>query len=643
MSPDWRCTYRLQLGSDLDFRRARELVPYLRALGVSHLYLSPSLQAAPGSTHGYDVVDPTRVSEELGGEGAFRELCSAGLGVLLDVVPNHMAIGDENPFWADEELRARFFDWDPETDWHRRFFTIDDLAGVRVEDPDVFSATHAKVLQLVGEGLVDGLRIDHPDGLANPREYLERLRGAGVGHVWVEKILEPGERLRDWPVEGTTGYEFANDVTALFVDPAGEETLTQLYEELTGERRPYGELAHAAKLEEARDDFRREFERLRSLVDRPDLEEAAAAMEVYRTYVEPAAGRVAPEDREALEPLPEDLRRLLLLDEPTPPEFVVRFQQTTGPVVAKGVEDTVLYRWLRLTALNEVGGSPDRFSLAVDEFHRANVERAERFPRHLLATQTHDTKRSGDVRARIGALAGFADEWAEHARAWRCLDDPNENYLLLQTLVGTWPIEPERIKAYMEKALREAGVNTGWVEPNEAHEQAVRAGIACFYERMPEDFEEFVRRVAEEGRRVSLAQTLLKLTVPGVPDIYQGDELECLNLVDPDNRRPVDWEARRRALADPPPKMRLIRQVLDLRRRRADVFAGAYQPWDVGPDACVFERGEGEVFVAVALNRRGLQLDFGSSERLRDVLCDEARTSGFGPSWADGIAVLERA
>src|SRR3954453_18085176 len=258
--PDLRATYRLQLSPDFGFAAARELLPYLRELGVSHLYLSPSLQARAGSGHGYDVVDPTRISDDLGGETEFRAMCTAahdaGLGVILDVVPNHMAASaEENQFWRDRELRARFFDWDPESGWYRRFFDVGELAGVRVEDPEVFEATHAKVLELVGDGLVDGLRIDHPDGLASPREYLERLRARGVDRVGVEKILEPGEPLRDWPVEGTTGYEFANDVTALFVDPAGEQPMTELYAEVTGERRAFAEVAHEAKLEVARTTF----------------------------------------------------------------------------------------------------------------------------------------------------------------------------------------------------------------------------------------------------------------------------------------------------------------------------------------------------------------------------------------------------
>jgi (1->4)-alpha-D-glucan 1-alpha-D-glucosylmutase len=610
---DFRATYRLQLTPEFGFAAARGVVPYLRELGISHLYLSPVLQASSGSTHGYDVVDPTRVSAELGGEEALRALCSAGLGVILDVVPNHMAASDENPYWRDPSLRARYFDYDPESGWYRRFFTIDELAGVRVEDPEVLAATHAKVLELIDDGLVQGLRVDHPDGLADPRGYLERLRGP----VWVEKILEPGEALRDWPVEGTTGYEFANDVTALFVDPAGEEPLTALYEELTGEARPFGEVAHEAKLELARTDFRREFRKLRELLDRPGLEDAAASLAVYRTYVEPWSGRVEDADRTALAHLPEDLRRVLLLEERGHDEFVTRFQQTTGPVMAKGVEDTAFYRWFRLTALNDVGGNPDRFSLSVDEFHRGNLEREARFPNRLLATQTHDTKRSGDVRARIVALAATADEWAAAVRGWRRLEDPQEDYLLWQTLVGAWPIERERLQAFMGKALREAKRNTNWIEPDEGHERRVRKAIAGVYEEPPPGFEALAVRVAEAGRRISLGMTLLKLTSPGVPDIYQGDELESLNLVDPDNRRPVDFELRGRLLrGERPAKLDLIQRALALRGRRE---LGRYEPLEAGPEGIAFRRGED---VVVALGLRGpvrLRLPAG---RWRDVLTD---------------------
>jgi (1->4)-alpha-D-glucan 1-alpha-D-glucosylmutase len=265
--------------------------------------------------------------------------------------------------------------------------------------------------------------------------------------------------------------------------------------------------------------------------------------------------------------------------------------------MAKGVEDTAFYRWFRLTALNDVGGNPDRFSLSVDAFHEANLERDARFPNHLLATQTHDTKRSGDVRARIAALAGMADEWADHVRRWRRLEDPNEDYLFWQTLVGAWPIERERVEGYMEKALREAKLTTSWVEPDEGHEGRVRAAIRALYDDPPARFEGFARRVAEAGRRISLAMTLLKLTAPGVPDIYQGDELECLSLVDPDNRRPVDFELRRRLLASSPQpaKLRLIREALALRARRE---LGAYEPMDAPPEICAFRRGDGVVVAA---------------------------------------------
>jgi (1->4)-alpha-D-glucan 1-alpha-D-glucosylmutase len=610
----FRCTYRLQLTPELNFRRVREVVlPYARELGVSHLYLSPVLQARHESTHGYDVVDPTRVSDELGGEEELRSLCEAtrgaGLGTILDVVPNHMATSeDENPFWRDLETRAKFFDWDRETGWYRRFFDIGELAGVRVEDPEVFEATHAKVLELVRAGLVAGLRIDHPDGLANPREYLDRLRESDVERIWVEKILEPGERLRpDWPVEGTTGYEFANDVTALFVDAAGEEPLTSLYVELTGERRSFAEVAHEAKLEVARTTFAQEFGRLRALYPYDGLEETAAALHVYRTYVE--RDRIAEDDREACAVLPEDLRRIILGFEN--PEFVVRWQQTTGPVMAKGVEDTAFYRWFRLTALNEVGGNPDRFSLSPEEFHGAALERLQRHPHALLASQTHDTKRAGDVRARIGALAAVPEEWAERVRRWRALtggmDDPNEEYLVWQTLVGAWPIVPGRLELYLEKALREGKRTTSWIEPNEPHEQRVREFVRSLYSNHEflDDFEPFATRIARAGEHASLGALLLRLTSPGVPDLYQGDALWSLNLVDPDNRRPVDWPAHLSVLRERAPtrrtmKAHLIQRVLRLRSEWPEAFAGGYEPLDLGPDRIGFVRG-GAIRVVVPL------------------------------------------
>jgi (1->4)-alpha-D-glucan 1-alpha-D-glucosylmutase len=619
-----RATYRLQLGPACDFDAARSLVPYLRALGVSHLYLSPIMTARHGSTHGYDVVDPARVSEELGGEAAFRRLAQAaheaGLDVIVDFVPNHMAIGDENPYWRDEHRRATFFDIDAARGWRRRFFTIDDLAGVRVEDPRVFEETHRKVLALVEERLVDALRIDHCDGLADPAAYLERLRAHGVEQVWVEKILEPGEPLRDWPVLGTTGYEFASDVTALFVDPSGEPALTELYMRFTGEREPYASVRDAAKREEARDEFAPELAKLRSLYAHPELAEAVASLAVYRTYAQPQLGHVDDADRVELARLPADLRRVLTLEEPGHDEFVVRFQQTTGAVMAKGVEDTAFYRYVRLVALNEVGGDPSRFSLPVAAFHRANAQRGARWPRSMLASQTHDTKRSGDVRARIGALAGVADEWSRLVAGWQEVNAPLrtgpgpdrlEEYLIYQTLVGAWPIEPTRLTAYLEKALREAGRNSGWIDPDEAWERSVSEFATALYAHRPfrATFEAFAARVAAAGERAALGALLLRLTCPGVPDIYQGDELWSLNLVDPDNRRAVDWDERRRRLAAleagrPPDraahKLHLIRETLALRARTPEAFAGDYTPLAAPPDVCAFMRGD-QVAVVVGL------------------------------------------
>jgi (1->4)-alpha-D-glucan 1-alpha-D-glucosylmutase len=601
-------TYRLQLSPEQDFAAVRALVPYLRELGISHLYLSPSLQARSGSTHGYDVVDPTRVSDALGGEEGLRALAAEGLDIVLDIVPNHMGVSEENRWWVDERERARVFDYDPDDGWYRRFFDIDDLAGVRVEDPEVFDLVHGKVLELVRDGVVDGLRVDHPDGLADPAGYLARLRDAGAGRVWVEKILHTAERLRDWPVEGTVGYEFLNDAAALFVDPAGEAALAQL--PCAGE--PFADVAARAQLEQATTTFAREVERLRALLDVDGIADALAALPVYRTYVEPWSGRVEDADLRAIEAAAAGrLADVLALRERGHDDFVTRFQQTSPPVTAKGIEDTAFYRHLRLLALNEVGGDPARFGLSVDAFHAANATRAQRFPRGLLVTQTHDTKRSGDVRARIGALSTMADEWAALAAGWVAeADAPDEHasYLVLQTLVGCWPIAPERLEAYVEKALREAKLRTTWAAPDEAYEAAARGYARALTHRPPAGFVDFAERLAVEGRRAALGQLALKLTAPGVPDVYQGDELEALSLVDPDNRRAVDWEARRDALArlraGAAPrdfgerKLDLIRRALALRARRPAAFAGAYDPVDAGPGVCAYVRG-GEVLVVV--------------------------------------------
>jgi (1->4)-alpha-D-glucan 1-alpha-D-glucosylmutase len=565
---------------------------------------------------------------------------------VLDIVPNHMAVDDDNRYWSDASLRSKFFDIDPETGRHRRFFDIDHLAGVRQEDPEVFAATHQLALALVREGTIDGLRIDHPDGLADPAGYLARLRSEGVEHAWVEKILDPGEKLRaDWAVDGSVGYEFLNDVAALFVDPAAESALDALWIELTGDPRQFGEHAFEAKLEQASGTFRADVERLeRELEDgvRPrifnvgELAHALSSLPVYRTYVDPVAGTVADEDRAAIAEagIPDPLARMLLLDEPAPPAFVTRFQQTSPPVMAKGVEDTAFYRYARLVALNEVGGDPSRFGMSVEQFHHANAQRLATHPLNLLVTQTHDTKRSGDVRARVGALSGIPEEWVAHVRRWFELNEPLradgapdavEEYFIYQNLIGAWPIEPERLEAYMEKALREAKRNTNWVDQNHDWEDGVKAFCRALYDHGPfrESFEPFAARVADLGERAALAQLLIKLTAPGVADIYQGDELVSLSLVDPDNRRAIDWQRRREALSvvranpegDPAAlaaasaagasaadirKLQLVVRALDLRARKPEAFAGAYEPIDAGDRAIAYVRG-GAVLVAAEI------------------------------------------
>jgi (1->4)-alpha-D-glucan 1-alpha-D-glucosylmutase len=630
-----RATYRLQLTPECDFAFARGLIPYLAELGISHLYLSPSLQARAGSTHGYDVADPSQLSAELGGETEFRALAAAaheaGMGLILDVVPNHMAASDENRYWADPELRTRFFDIDvtgPHPPHWRRFFDIDELAAVRVERDEVFEATHQKVLALVAEGLVDGLRVDHPDGLADPEGYLVRLREAGVARVWVEKILGAEERLPDsWPVSGTVGYDFLNDLVGLCVNPDAEDAFTALWTSVSGDPRPFGAWGFEAKLQQALTTFTPEVERLARCVDGrqwadmshsgtssgpPSVEALAlalASLPVYRSYTPPSAG-----------------------------EFITRFQQTSPAIMAKGVEDTAFYRYCRLLALNEVGSDPGRFSLSVEAFHAHNAERAVLYPEALLTTMTHDAKRSADVRARLVALTWFPQEWTSLVQRWLDFtstststsgdgagdgagDGPDaiDRYFILQTLVGFPPMSSrwERIDAYLEKALREAKRNSSWIEPDTAYEHGAKAWARAILDN-PEfhtDFSRVLVPAEELGDRISRAWVALKILSPGVPDIYQGDELEFSALVDPDNRRPVDWDLRRMSLGGHDPKMALISALLALRAKRPEAFgpAGDYVALSADPGTIAFTRG-GSIEVRV-----GIDADSGFGIDVRDL------------------------
>jgi (1->4)-alpha-D-glucan 1-alpha-D-glucosylmutase len=777
-------------------------VPYLARLGISHLYTSPILKARPGSTHGYDVADPTVVNPEIGGEPAFRALVETlhehGMGYLLDIVPNHMGTGESNPYWedvlangrnsqyarwfdidwdvpdpaltgrvlvpvlgdeldavidrdelsiapvgADATLRLKYFDksfpLSPETvaelrgttiggkgeeqrrrireildrqhyrlaSWrraateinYRRFFDINELVALRMEDPAVFDATHARILEWVGDGSLDGLRIDHIDGLFDPQGYLDRLRDEVTRRrgpdfpIVVEKILSPGERLRAaWPVQGTTGYEILNDLESVLIDAEGFATIEAGYHKIvrfTGLPRRFEEVAMDGKLQILNGALRPDIDRLTRLLvpiaeaasrgavgagrsggaratpsgDRAWFDamtlgdaiiELIACLPVYRTYLDGGDGTVPDADAEVLDRAftlarerstvsAEALDLLSDVLRPTSPPsdaadrdarrmFVRRFQQTSGPATAKGVEDTALYLYMPLVSRDEVGGSPDRpLDEAMGILHESNALRAEHWPQNLVCTNTHDTKRSTGVRSRLDVLSEMPDEWLRRVRRWRELNrshrtttkgkaapDPNTEYLFYQALLGIWPLgratdelpSPdtmkelhERLEAYMLKAAKEGKARTTWTDPDEAFESGLKRftqGVMFDAPEFLRDFAEFASHVSRPALWNTLSRTLLHLTVPGVPDIYQGDELWSFALVDPDNRRPVNYDARRRLLAelekaeaehtghiasllrapeDGRVKMHIIRQTLAVRRERHALFArGRYVP-----------------------------------------------------------------
>jgi (1->4)-alpha-D-glucan 1-alpha-D-glucosylmutase len=566
-------TYRLQLHRDFDLAAATELVPYLRRLGVDWMYLSPIFAAQPGSAHGYDIIDPTRVNPELGARPALDELSrvahAAGLRILIDIVPNHEAATAENARWqaALESREPGWFDvdWPDGQPRYRRFFDVDGLVGVRVEDGAVFRATHALVFELLERGVVDGLRVDHVDGLADPGQYLERLhRASGGAYTVVEKILARDEALPPWPVVGTTGYEAGDALTALGIDPDGREHLVTALSADNGDL-SFAEVERESKAFVLDEMFRREWERVLGLLAGDDLEpalrEVTLALDVYRTYDATA------EDSEwlerasrALEPRARAALRDRLLASP-PSELMTRWQQLTGPVMAKGREDTACYRYPALLAQNEVGADPGADERdAVPRFHRLAQSYSG-----LIATSTHDSKRSEDVRARLCVLSERSGEFEAGLGRWRDLVEPasevtpTELRFVAQTLLGAWPFSaaelPElasRIAGYLTKALREAKETSNWIHPDEAHERKV---IDCAHATIANDgavlhaaFGSLVDDVMFFGALNSLAMLTWKLGMPGTPDIYRGSELWDLSLVDPDNRRPVDFEKRARML-----------------------------------------------------------------------------------------------
>ena len=703
-------TYRLQLTPDFGFDDVAALAPYLADLGVSHVYCSPWLQAAPGSRHGYDVVDHSRVNDELGGRPAFGRMTAAcrtaGLGIVLDVVPNHMSTvpEDKDTAWWEVLREGPLSSYAPwfDVDWsegqvlvpvlgkplaeslddivigpdrvtyfehvlplapgsivegdvlatlagqhwrlaywrtgseqlsHRRFFDVTTLAGLRVEDPEVFTATHELVLQQMADGAIDGLRIDHPDGLADPEGYLTRLAEA-TGGAWVvvEKILEAGEQLPDsWPCAGTTGYDALNAVQGLFVDPAGEAPLTALWQSLTGDTSDYHAVVSRAKHQVLEQVLVPEVDRLveaavRALSDagqdvtrrglREALVEVLAAFEVYRAYVPPrgaaddlARSIVEQAAARATDALPRRAHEITLIgqlalgDGVVDHEFVTRFQQTCGPVMAKGVEDTTFYRWFRLSALNEVGGDPSRFGLSTSDFHAQCALWQHDWPLTMTGLSTHDTKRSEDVRARLVLLSQDPVAWGEAVVRWGALiagrPDAATEQLVWQSLVGAWPISADRAVAYLEKATREAKVHTSWTDPSPAYDEQVAAFVRAVLgnEELVSDLGAFVDRLASAWRTTVLAQKIVQLTMPGVPDTYQGCELVDLSLVDPDNRRPVDFAKRRALLAEPDgsldsDKLRVTSTALRLRREHPEWFGAdaTYEPVEAGAGAVAFVR-----------------------------------------------------
>ncbi len=810
-------TYRLQLNRDFTFYDAAAIVPYLRRLGISHVYASPILEAQKGSTHGYDTTDYNRLSPELGGQEGFARLQTAlranGLGLLVDFVPNHMGIGKtQNRWWLDllefgpDSPFARFFDvdWNPPawpelkgrlsvpmlggtvaetlergdiqakfdssrgcfelsyfedrfpvrpadyavligddhpnaalavlagkfrktkkraqvaslkrelaalaTDtavaadlerhasacrngalqalldrqvyrlesWqtaasrinYRRFFDINQLAGIAMERPDVFAQCHALTGELVKKNEVHGLRLDHVDGLYDPagyfrdlKKFLRRQTGRDV-YVAIEKILGDGERLRHgWDVDGTTGYEQLNVINGVFVDPAGERGLSRAYEAFIARADDFDEIVHQAKQMVIAQLFGGELTalatRLYALQPVPKLDhdqlrvaltEIAAAFPVYRTYV--SARGLSPEDRRIIDgaaalarrrsPKPahaaiafarQALKLAVTGKRGAAVDFAARFQQFTAPIMAKSLEDTAFYRYPLLLSLNEVGGNPGRFGWDVKSFHRRMIDQRRDWPRNMIASATHDTKRGEDARARINVLSEIPEEWNECARRWseinRAGDAPSreDEYLIYQTLIGIWSEDEEgaslgeRLKAYVIKAVREAKRRTSWRQPNDDYEKACE-GFVDRILRSPEfldDFRNFHAPIARTGAMNSLAQTVLKLTCPGIPDIYQGTELHDLSLVDPDNRRPVDFarlnDALRRSLGQDPDgwrdesaKLAVVARLLALRRRFPLLFAeGTYEQLAVrGPASkhvLAFARRQGRDVILVAVGR----------------------------------------
>ena len=737
-----RATYRLQLHAGFTFADAERIVPYLDALGISHIYCSPITTAVRGSQHGYDVVDPTRINPELGGEPAFRSLIAAlrkrDMGAIIDIVPNHMGVGSgENPWWQDVLAKgktseyAQVFDIDwrkrivlpvlgepleqalaqksirversgenfcitaygkhqfpirasdysalqrglptggelkrlldrqhyrlswwrsanDELNW-RRFFSINELAGVRAEDSAVFDLTHSLYFRLWGEGLIDGVRIDHVDGLTDPIGYCRRLRSkfgpvprdrdsSNDVIIWIEKILGPQEFLsNEWEVEGTSGYDFMAQTSRVLHTNAGEQALQTYWGKISGRsafffpeailaRREILSWQFGSQMNYCVEAFMKlaasspEHAGLTNGMLRRALENLLSVFPVYRTY---GTGGSAPEHDSEVRRIADKAARRLTApgeahvqnavlewlagtgtgDSALASEAVARFQQLSAPVAAKGVEDTAFYRYGALLSRNDVGFDPGTFSGKIDEFHHQMQDRCERFPTALLATATHDHKRGADVRARLSVLSAWAVPWIEMVKRWESAlpkgaeqVDPGDRYMLYQTLFGAWPEGlhvddraglqqfADRVAEWQVKALREAKLRTSWAEPDEQYERVATSFVATLLRSEEEaaaairdDLVRFGKLTAAACEAQIIAQTVLHLTAPGIPDIYQGTEFLDLSLVDPDNRLPVDFIARQEAMdSRSSVKMNVVRHLLTLREADPQLFTkGDYQP-----------------------------------------------------------------
>ncbi len=745
-------TYRLQLrgpasGQPFTFADAENLLDYLDDLGVTHVYLSPILTAVNGSTHGYDVTDPTTVFDELGGANGLARLSAAarsrGMGLVVDIVPNHLGVDApaQNPWWWDvlrhgrDSAYAPYFDIDWGSDngvdgklalpvlgsdddvadltldgdllrlgdltfpiapgtgdgtgpqvhdrqhyrligWrrglcgYRRFFAITSLAGLRQEDRGVFDASHAEVRRWCREGQVDGIRVDHPDGLSDPTGYLTWLREITGPQTWIviEKILAVDEPLDPTlPVAGTTGYDALREIGGLLVDPTGEPALTALSDSAGTDYAAMPTLARELKAAAVTGTLASELRRLcRAIVrvtggDHPQLPGAVAALisriPVYRSDYVCLSSVMPTALAETIEAAPELAVPLEIVAAATSfDEPAVRLQQLCGAATAKSMEDCLFYRDERLVSLNEVGGEPTRFGVSAAEFHQRAADRARLWPSAMTTLSTHDTKRGEDVRARIGVLSQVPSLWAEFVGGWEqraACPDPATGLFLWQNIFGVWPVNgtvtPElrrRLHGYAEKAIRESASHTSWNDPDEHFESAVHRWLDTVIEGdIAAELTGVVARLDPHARNDGLAQKLLQLTAPGVPDVYQGTELWEDSLVDPDNRGPVDYAARRVALTDlDHPKMRVTTAALRLRRRRPDTFlAGGYRPVLASGQASnhvvAFSRGDD---VAVAVSRWTLQLEeigWGDTElslptsRWTDVLT--------GRQWEHRVSAVE--